>query len=193
MVAEKSELVQAAIRERTTVHDYATTEVQPDALTRALRAALSAPNHRMTEPWRFVVVGRQSRQALVEISVALKAAKVKGELDPSTVRSTREKMLNPAQLVVASQVRVPNPEVAREDYAAMACAIQNIMLSLHSEGIGSKWSTGAVIRDARTYQHLGIDSNLEEIVGFIWVGMPADPPAKLARKRALDQVVRYLP
>lgn len=190
---DKSQLVGSVMAERTTVHDYLPQDIDAAALTRALQAALSAPNHRMTEPWRFVVVGRASREGLLEISLALKAKKISGELDPSTVQSVRAKMINPAQLIVATQVLASKPDVAREDYAALACAIQNIMLSLHADGIGSKWSTGDVTHDPRTYQHLGIDSAREEIVGFIWVGVAAKPPVKVARKYSLEQVVRYLP
>ncbi|HTM46498.1 MAG TPA: nitroreductase family protein, partial [Polyangiaceae bacterium] len=116
-----------------------------------------------------------------------------GVLDPSTVQSSRDKMINPAVLIVVSQVKNSNPDVAREDYAAIACAIQNIMLSLHAEGVGSKWSTGAVIRDERTYTHLGIDHASEEIVAFLWVGVPAKSPIKVVRKRTLGELVRYLP
>jgi nitroreductase len=164
-----------------------------EVVNRALTVALAAPNHRMTEPWRFTVVGREAREPLVAISIELKGKKSGGKVDPSTANSVRDKMVNPAWLIVVSQVRNANPSVAREDYAAVACAIQNLMLSLHADGIGSKWSTGAVVSDPRSYQHLGIDSEREEIVGFVWVGLPAKPPIKVPRKLSLQAVTRYLP
>jgi nitroreductase len=190
---ERATAIRSVMAERTTVHDYAPTAVDIGAVNRGLAVALAAPNHRITEPWRFTVVGPQMREALVAISIELKGQKSGGKVDPSTASSVRDKMVNPAWLVVVSQVKNANPDVAREDYAAVACAIQNLMLSLHAEGISSKWSTGAVIRDPRSYQHLGIDAEREEIVGFVWVGMPSKTPVKVARKLDVAAVTRYLP
>lgn len=190
---DRAAAIRSAMTERTTVHDYAPSAVDIAVVNRALTVALAAPNHRMTEPWRFIVVGRETREPLVAISVELKGQKSGGKVDPSTASSVRDKMMNPAWLIVVSQVRNANPSVAREDYAAVACAIQNLMLSLHAEGVSSKWSTGAVATDPRSYQHLGIDPEREEIVGFVWAGLPAKPPIKVPRKLSLQAVTRYLP
>jgi nitroreductase len=68
------------------------------------------------------------------------------------------------------------------------------MLAFWSEGIGSKWSTGDVTTDERTYARLGIDPAREDIVGFLWVGYAArnDVP-KPRRRRPLDQILRSVP
>lgn len=190
---DRAATIRAVMVERTTVHDYAPTAVDIAAVERALAVALTAPNHRMTEPWRFTVVGRETREPLVAISIELKGQKSGGKVDPSTASSVRDKMMNPAWLIVVSQVRNANTEVAREDYAAVACAVQNLMLSLHAEGVGTKWSTGAVVRDPRSYHQLGIDPEREEIVGFVWAGLPAKPPVKVPRKLSLQAVTRHLP
>jgi hypothetical protein len=68
------------------------------------------------------------------------------------------------------------------------------MLSFWSEGLGSKWSTGGVTTDTRTYQALGIDAAEQEIVGFLWAGQAAklDLP-KPRRRRTLGEVLRSVP
>jgi hypothetical protein len=68
------------------------------------------------------------------------------------------------------------------------------MLSFWSEGLGSKWSTGAVTTDERTYRALGVDPASESIVGFLWAGHAAkiDLP-KPRRRRALAEVLRSVP
>lgn len=177
--------------ERRTVHDYLDAPLPAGALERAFEAALSAPNHRMTEPWRFSRVGPVTREELCRISIALKAG---GEPPRAeVVESTRRKMLKPAELIVVSRVRCDDATTEREDYAAVACAIQNFSLSLWAEGIGSKWSTGAVTCTAASYDALKIDSAAEEIVGFVWVGMPAKEKPKVPRKLSTHDVVRNLP
>lgn len=184
--------LQQLIADRRTIHDYRVEPLPEGALERAIAAAIAAPNHRMTEPWRFVRVGPETRARLLEISADLKSKG--GELSAPALEKLRTKMLSPAELLVICEVRNEDPETAREDYAAVACAVQNAMLALWAEGIGSKWSTGAVTTDERTYQSLGIDAADEQIVGFFWAGYPArsDTP-KPRRRRSLNEILRSVP
>ncbi|HTV20998.1 MAG TPA: nitroreductase [Polyangiaceae bacterium] len=183
---------QELILTRRTIHDYQPGPVPEGAVERAVTAAMAAPNHRMTEPWRFVRVGPEARRALVDISADLKGGAA--AIGEPGLEKLRAKMLNPAELLVVCQTRNDDPDVAHEDYAAVACAVQNAMLSFWSEGVGSKWSTGGVTTDERTYKTLGIDAEKETIVGFFWAGraLRADVP-KPRRRRSLDDVLRSVP
>lgn len=183
---------QELITDRRTIHDYQPGPVPEGAVERAVSAAMAAPNHRMTEPWRFVRVGPDARGALATISADLKGGPE--ALGEAALQKLKAKMLNPAELLVVCQVRNDDPDVAREDYAAVACAVQNAMLSFWSEGVGSKWSTGGVTTDERTYQRLGVDATKEEIVGFLWAGraLRSDLP-KPRRRRSLAEVLRSVP
>ena len=174
------------IRQRRTIHLYEDRPLPEGLLREALEACLRAPNHKLTNPWRFTRVGPETRAKLVDLGVELK-----GELSERTEAKVRDKLGSSAELVVVSQVRVADDFRRREDFGAIACAIQNLSLALWSEGVGSKWSTGGLTRHERTYELLGIDPEAEEIVGFVWIGYPRtvpDPP-----RRALDEVYRELP
>jgi nitroreductase len=181
--------LQELIADRRTVHDYVQGPLPDGAVERAVSAAMAAPNHRMTEPWRFVRVGPEARSALVDISAELKGGP--SAVGEAGLQKLRAKMLNPAELLVVCQVLHADPEIAREDYAAVACAVQNAMLSFWAEGLGSKWSTGGVTTDERTYQLLGVEPAKEAIVGFLWAGRAAklDLP-KPRRRRALGDILR---
>jgi nitroreductase len=186
--------VRRVILERRTVHDYSDQPIPEGALERALEAAAAAPNHRMTEPWRFTRVGRNGREGLARISIDLKTDGGKHPLNAAGEAKSRDKILKPAELLVVSQVLDADPEVAQEDYAAIACAVQNIFLSLTAEGIGSKWSTGGVTTDPRTYALLDIDPAKERIIGFIWIGYSAvENPPKSRRRKSLSDIYRQLP
>jgi nitroreductase len=182
-----SAAVHAALTGRRTVHRYVPEPVDPAILSRALEAAHAAPCHKLTWPWRFTRVGRATREALVQVAIRLKSAR--SPLDADRCAALRRKMLDPAELVVVSQVLADDPFRRQEDYAATACAIQNLSLSLAAEGVGSKWSTGGVTRDPETYALLGIDPAAEQIVGFVWVGYAAKEPPVPPRP-PLDTVVR---
>lgn len=183
------------ILSRRTVQRYTTKPIPEGCIERALECALRAPNHKLTNPWRFRRVGPKTRAPLVELGVELKRTKAadKGrELRPGQVEKIRQKLGNSPGLLVVSQVRTDDAFRSREDYGATACAIQNLMLSLWSEGVGSKWSSGAITRHPQTYELAGIDPREEEIVAFIWVGYPEGDVIKCPR-RPLEEVFTELP
>ena len=64
----------------------------------------------------------------------------------------------------------------REDYATLACSIQNMSLYLWEQGIGAKWRTGAVTRHPEVYDLLKLDPSKEEIIGFVNIGRPSKTP-----------------
>jgi nitroreductase len=113
------------------------------------------------------------------------------ELPEKHVNRIRKKLATPPVLLVVSQLITEDDFRRKEDYAAVACAIQNISLSLWSEGVGSKWSSGGVTRHEETYQIADVDPVKEEIVGFVWAGyadIVPDPP-----RLPLEQVLRETP
>ena len=180
-----------ALRERRTVHSYSRDPVAEDVIERALSAAIHAPNHRLTMPWRFLRVGRETRAALADLAVRLSIAK-KGPMTPEIEAKVRSKILDPHELIVVSVVRSDDAQTAREDLAAAACAIQNLSLSLFADGVGSKWSTGEPSRVDEGYALLGIDRAREDIVGFVWVGVPKRVP-QIPPRPPLSDLVRRLP
>ncbi|MCH2162127.1 MAG: nitroreductase family protein [Phycisphaerales bacterium] len=172
---------------RRTAHHYRSEPLPPGALERALLAANHAPCHKHTFPWRFTVIGPEARGFLANLSVEIKAAE--RSLSPEDAQRVRQKILAPPELVVASQLRHPDPFRTREDFAACACAIQNFSVSLAGDGVASKWSTGGITRHPGSYQALGIDPRTEEIVGFIWAGYAEQLPN--VSRPPLDAVVRH--
>lgn len=170
--------VQEALLARRTIHDYRPEPLPREILLKALNAAVHAPNHKQTNPWRFYWSGPKTRQKIANLAVALKAEKA--ELSEAAKAAILAKYLNPAVLLVITRLQSDQPFQAREDYAAIAGAVQNLSLSLWADGYGSKWSTGGITQDPRVFQWLGIDSLKEAIEGFIWAGVwqrvPPKPP-----------------
>lgn len=177
-----------ALMTRRTIHEFRSDPLPEGAVARALEAALRAPNHKLTNPWRFTQVGPKARSSFVDIAAELK-------FGPDFTAKQREgigsKMESSPVFLAVSQVISADSGRRHEDFAAVACAIQNLSLSLWADGIGSKWSTTGAIRDARVYALLGIDPSLEEIVGVVFVGyaeVVPNPP-----RRPLEEVFRTVP
>ena len=166
--------LQQAITSRRTIHVFETTKVSDSVVERAILAANKAPCHRLSFPWRFTSIDRKKRQLLVNLQLAIKFGNT--AIDEGIITKVNAKMLNPSHLLVASQISTKDPKSKLEDYAACACAIQNLLLSLAGDSVGSKWSTGKITTHKSTYKIVDIDPLEEEIIGFIWIGYGTIPP-----------------
>ena len=170
--------IMQAIKKRRTIHSFSDTRVPKEIIERSIDAANQAPCHRMTFPWRFTSIGKNKREIILELQLKIKFGDK--QISQHNIEKTRAKMLNPSHLLIASQITTNNQVQAREDYAACACAIQNLSLSLVADGVGSKWSTGKIATDMRTYEIAEISPSEEAIIGFIWVGY-GDIPTPIKR------------
>jgi nitroreductase len=157
------------IRGRRTINFFEPEPVGRDALLDAIELARWAPNHKLTEPWRFYLVGPNTAAAVTDCWAGFEA-ETKGE----AAGVARRKRLQgiPGHFAVTS-ARHTDANVDRENYAACCCAVQNLMLYLWQRRIGVKWTTGAITREPRFYRALGIDPARELIVGYFWYGRPA--------------------
>lgn len=167
------------IKSRRTVHSYEHLEVPDDILNEGLALSLWAPNHKMTRPWKFIRVVGDARQDLAEIAVALKAKK--DQLTEIKKTAIANKFLHEGSLIFFAQTLAGDPTKEQEDYATLACAIQNFSLFMWHRGLGTKWSSGGIIRDSKVYQLLELDSSTCRLVGMVWAGKPKQIPTAQAR------------
>ena len=175
------------IRGRRTINLFLQTPV-PDELVRdAIEAATWAPNHHVTEPWHFYRLGRRTVERCLDLCVDIVTAN-KG---PEIARFKREKWSEKPGWLVVTCRRSEDELLQREDYAACAAATQNLMLYLWKAGVGSKWTTGDITRDARFFDIVGIDPDQESVVGLVWYGYPKLTPTQ--SRKAVDEVTTRLP
>ena len=172
------------LRERRTIHLFAPHPPPRSLLLAALDAARFAPNHRLTEPWRFHLLGPETALAVARLNAELVAAK-RGE-QAGAAKLERWRTM-PGWLVITQHVAgIDDSLRRREDYAACACTAYAAMLQLWTHGIGMKWATGPVTRHERFYELLGIDAAEEQVVGLFWYGYPAEVPPAPPRSPLAD-------
>jgi nitroreductase len=181
-----------AIRSRRSIREFTARPVSREAIERLLEAAVAAPNHLLTQPWRFHVLGPVARRAYGEALGARKAKKVE---DAAARAALVEKVAAteaalPAMIAV-SMVVDPNPETREEDYAATMMAVQNLLLAAHATGLGTHLKTGTVMDDPRTRSAIGVPDG-QRIVATIQLGEPASVPEPKPR-RAASEVTTWLP
>ena len=175
------------LRGRRTINLYLQTPVPKTLVRDAIEAATWAPNHHVTEPWKFYLLGRETIGRCVDLVREVVTAKKDEKAGEFKAASWGEK---PGWLVVTCRLSADALR-EREDYAACCTAVQNLMLYLWKAGVGSKWTTGDITRDPRFHEILGIDAGSESVVGLIWYGYPKLTPAQ--SRKGLDEVLTELP
>ena len=161
-----------AIFSRRTVHNFISRKVSEEILIKGIEAANQAPCHKLTFPWRFYSIGMNKRNQIFDLAVELKSKEK--TLSEKAKNIIRAKYLNPSHLLIGTQILADNEFTRKEDYAACSCAIQNLAISLASNEVQMKWSTGLITRDKRIYNIVELDSKKEEIIGFILIGYGND-------------------
>ena len=175
--------VSDAIAQRRSIKKFQDRPVSREEIEALLDAAVLAPNHKLTQPWRFYVLGPESRR---RYGLALGERKARKLPDPDAASAIREKTAAEYEtfpaLIAVAQVLNESPEIREEDYAVMQ-AIANIMLAAVDRGLGTHMRTGAVMEDPAARAAAGVREG-ERIVAVVSVGVPAEMPAPKARHGA---------
>lgn len=164
-----------AIRTRHSIAKVKSDPVPRALIERLLDAAVQAPNHHSTQPWRFVVLTGPGRERLGEV-MARSLKKQKPELPDSGLEIERAKPLRAPLLIAVGMEKSSDPRVMEiEDICAVAAAVENLLLAAHGLGLGAMWRTGKAADDPLVKQFLGfaVDAPL---IGFIYVGFPEAHP-----------------
>lgn len=181
-------------QQRRTVYQFIDQKVESNKLNQCLEAAIWAPNHGLTQPWRFYVIGDQTQQALTQLYAKLRADKraIAGSEEHNAIylKACERFMANP-QIVIVGQVCSLDSVKSKEDYAACACAIQNFQLAAWEQGLGVQWSTGPIINHEKTYQILGLDPAEIELIGILYMGYPQCVPE--SQRLPVSQVLSTYP
>ena len=178
--------VSDAIAHRRSVRKFTDRAPTRAELERMVHAATLAPNHRLTQPWRFYVLGPEARAAYGLALGNRKAKKATDAAQADSIRQTtsREHRAQPCMLVV-SVVLNENPEFREEDYAATMMAVQNLSLSAVEQGLGTHIRTGAIMDDPAA-RAAALVPDGERIVAVLTVGVPLEHSEAKARRAASE-------
>jgi nitroreductase len=163
--------VEDAIRTRRTHKAYRPEPVDRKLLEEILDLARWAPNHHLTQPWRFRVVGPRALERLKRAAGPEAASK----LDRAPT------------LVACSAVRSEDPRADEEDLLASGCAAYVVLLGAHARGLAGYWRTPAVLWQRDGLEALDIPPE-ERAIGLLYLGRPIQeqrPPARPPAEEAV--------
>ena len=175
--------LQDIIKNRRTHKLFDGTAISLDKITAWLEVAIHSPNHYRTEPWRFLVLPKDQllsfwtriKELLPKILARIGADKV------AEKAVKLEKLFKTSGAVVFVLCRKDaDADTEREDYAAVCCAIQNLMLLAESEKVGSFWSTGEVFSHALSAKLVGYNHEKYILAGTLFLGQPGGKPVSPA-------------
>ena len=121
-----------------------------DLVARLIDLAVWAPNHRLTEPWRFYAFDGPARAQVGEIARQVTLTQFNDT--PGVTREVAETKAAEAAttwarvpaLLYVTTLPDPNPEIDLENYGSTCIAVANMMLAAHAAGLATSWSSGAV-------------------------------------------------
>jgi nitroreductase len=167
--------LEQAIRGRRTHKVYGSEPVPRELLDELFELARWAPNHHLTNPWRFRVLGPESLARLKQAAGPEAAAK----LDRAPT------------LVVSSAALSGDPVQDEEDVNATACATYIVLLGAHARGLAGYWRTPEALRTTEGRAAVGL-ADEERFVALIHLG-PARQEQQTPERAPADEYVTYLP
>ena len=147
--------VETAIRTRRTHKAFGPEPLPREQIDELLELASWAPNHNLTVPWRFRVIGPQALARLKDIAGPEGAAK----LDRAPT------------LVVVSCFLSGDPVEEEEDLHATAAASYIVLLAAHARGFVGYWRTPGLLRGEEGRGAIGLGEE-ERFVGLLHLGHP---------------------
>jgi nitroreductase len=171
-----------AITRRVSTRAFQDRPVPRGAVERLLGAAVRAPNHKLTEPWRFAVLTGASRDRYAEARRAHRAAKFDDPAAPDAAKAIektwREARETPAFVVVLCAVP-EDPVRCEEDFAAAWMATQNLITAATAEGLGTYVRTGGILEDDAVRQLVRLPAGYR-LIAIVSLGYPAEeqPPRR---------------
>ncbi|MFN2612329.1 MAG: nitroreductase family protein [Solirubrobacterales bacterium] len=163
--------VETAIRTRRTHKAYAPEPVDRATLEELLELAQWAPNHHLTTPWRFRVVGPETLEAL------------KRAAGPESAK----KLDRAPTLIACSAVLGGEPAQDQEDLHATAVAAYIVLLAAHGRGLAGYWRTPEVATTREGRSALGLGAK-ERFVALLHIGRPVQEPPAPERATTVDTV-----
>lgn len=155
---------------------------------RLLEAGVRAPTHFLTQPWRFVVLAGDAREALGE---ALAAAARREGRDPEVERA--KPLRAPVIICVIERPKTEHAKVVEnEEHYAVGAAMQNILIAAHAEELAAMIRTGKATELPEVRAHFGVGDD-ELIAGMIYVGYPreGEPEKELTRRTPVAEIVEW--
>jgi nitroreductase len=163
------------------------TDPAPDSneLEQIMAAALRAPDHGLLRPWRFLLFQQQARVQLGQI-FANAIHQQQPHLEESALTRYHQLPFRAPLVIVAIACCQEHAKIPQlEQLLACGCAVNNMMIAVHSLGFGAMWRTGPLAYNPLVAEQLGLQA-AEKIIAFLYIGTPNGPIKEVSKPAYQD-------
>jgi nitroreductase len=162
-------------------------KVDDEIIKQILVNATWAPNHGQGEPWQFRVFTGDGLKAFANFQSEFYKQEAGETFKEDKYIKMQQQPLKASHIISLAAKRSTKkgiPEI--EDIEAVACAVQNIYLSVAAYGIGGYWTTGGVTYNEKAKPFFGLNEE-DKLLGFFYIGHIAVPSAAGKRQPAEEK------
>lgn len=166
-------------------------KVDDEIVKHILVNATWAPNHGQTEPWFFTVFTDDGLKKLAEFQSELYKEEAGAGFKQDKYIKLQQQPLKASHIIAIGMKRTVTKSIPEiEDIEAVACAVQNMYLSLTAYGLGGYWTTGGVTYSDKAKQFFDLGEQ-DKLLGFFYIGHIAIP-SPLAKRRPIEEKTKWV-
>ena len=161
-----------AIRTRRSIRKFKSQDVPDEVIGRILTAGIWAPSGMDNQPWRFAVI---------------RDTELKEKISPLTRYG---RIILSANVLIAVFLDAASIYNRTKDVQAIGACIENMLLALHSLGLGGVW-LGEILKSAKELKELLVAPEAYELMAVIALGYPAGPHPEPTGRKQLDELIFF--
>ncbi|MEO5563134.1 MAG: nitroreductase [Chitinophagaceae bacterium] len=166
-------------------------KVDDEIVKEILINATWAPNHGQTEPWHFTVFTGEGLKKLASFQSELYKQEAGTDFVEGKYKKWQTQPLVASHIIAIGMRRTTTKRIPEiEDIEAVACAVQNIYLSVAAYGLGGYWSTGGIVYSENAKPFFGLGEQ-DKLLGFFYIGHIAIPSPG-AKRQPIEEKVRWV-
>lgn len=184
------EIVSNVIENRRSIFpaSYNQQEIPKEVIEQILASANYAPTHKLTQPWRFVVIKGAAKDRL-----GMRLGEIYKEIIPAE-KFLQKKLdsiplkVNQANCIIAINVQFSGKISEWEEIAAVSCAVQNMSLIAETLAVGAYWSSPPLIAELGGFLNLAEN---EKCLGLFYMGYHEEEP-RAANRTPIAEKVKWM-
>ncbi|MDB4710856.1 nitroreductase [Flavobacteriales bacterium] len=167
-----SEIIEV-IKNRRTIYpeNFTGRVVQKEVIEKLLSSAIWAPTHGKTQPWRFKVFQDNGRLTLSDqLGETYKENYTGDSFNEFKYKKIKNRPLISSVVIAVCMKRDVTKKIPEiEEIEAVACAVQNMMLTATAYGIGSFWSTPKLLDKPEMKDFFQLEQD-DKCLGLLYFG-----------------------
>ncbi|ANH84113.1 nitroreductase [Niabella ginsenosidivorans] len=195
MNIKAAEVLNEIIKKRRSIYPYQYEKDKPvpDAVIwQILENASRAPNHKQTEPWRFNVYSGEGLKQFGELQASVYKQYAGQAFNEGRYQKLLHYPLQSSHVISIGMKRNEDdrlPEI--EEVEAVACAVQNMFLSVTAYGLGCYWTTAGITYFEEAKEHLGLGKK-DKLLGFFYIGSVKKPVTAVSKRTPVREKVNWI-